>query len=98
MKSENYQPTEGNNHKTKAKKKFSRLIQFAEISLQQLKMVLSSVAHLGNAPSRRVDGGSPLKNLDQGIMELLDSLRYNLVVSDGWKSNVWGSAFQALIE
>ncbi len=86
--------------KIKVKKRCSRLVHFAEISLQQLKMVLSScmaptclyacLTMSGHAPNETTDGvlGYFLTDLDQGITELLDSLKCNLVASDGPKHNV----------
>ncbi len=72
--------------KSKWKKWCSRLVHFAEISLQQLKMVLFNLYgppracmhawHRGMLLMRW--GMASLVGLDQGITELLESLRCNL--------------------
>ncbi len=76
------------------------LVHFAEISLQQLKMILSRfygphvleccLSTLGRAPNETTDGvlGYFLPDLDKSITALLDSLRCNLVAMDGPKHNV----------
>lgn len=69
-------------------------MQQAEILLQQLKMLQHSlcacVTTPGHATNEMTDCvlGYFLPDLDQGITELLDSLRCNLAALDGPKHNV----------
>lgn len=82
---ENFQSTD--TLKNKVKKIYSyRIVDFAKMSLQELKIVLvrmartclyACLATLGHAPNEMTDGflGDLLPDLHKGITELLDSLR-----------------------
>lgn len=71
----------------------SKLVHFTKILLQELKMVLSTLydLHVFDVWQHRgillMDGvlGDLLPDMDQGITELLESMRCNLAVSDGLK-------------
>lgn len=81
------------------KKWYGRLVHFDEISVQQHKSVLSRrmpntcfymfLTMSEHAPNDMMYGVlGDLSDLNQGITELLDRLRCNMVASDGLKHNV----------
>lgn len=75
-----------------------QVVQFAEMSLRQLRMVLDSFYgphvlvcmpdNVGDAPDKMIEGVLGCLLPDHDITKLLDGLRYNLVASIGPKCDV----------